>query len=327
METVETNAPPTPPPELEPLGFGNLLDRVFKICWRHFKTFAAIVGILVVPAALLFYSSFLAFPWDVIPAAPEGGDIFAQGPGSDVPVAHFVTFGVLFVIGLLISMVGTMAATGASIITAQRAHAELPVDARSAIRLGLRRAHSLLWVMVAAGILATLAFVFVLAPGVVPLVDAGFSTGPPDVDVTSVLLFVVMLVIAITVAGWLWLMWILAPVVVMSEPERGTKALRRSFRLVRGKVFWIGAVVFVAFIAQWTIGSIFTIPAAFLPLDPFATGFRGMLLAQMVLGILPAFIYVPLQASVNAVLYVDARVRKENLTRAALVEELQSSLR
>ena len=29
-----------PPPGFEPLGFGNLLDRVFKICWRKFPTFA-----------------------------------------------------------------------------------------------------------------------------------------------------------------------------------------------------------------------------------------------------------------------------------------------
>jgi hypothetical protein len=122
-------------------------------------------------------------------------------------------------------------------------------------------------------------------------------------------------------------MWVLAPVVVMSEPARGTKALRRSFRLVKGKVLWIGAVVFVAFMAQWTIGSVFTIPGALLPVDPFTPAFRNLLLVQMILGILPAFVYVPIQATVNALLYVDARVRKEGLTREAFVEEIQSSLR
>ena len=326
METEGSTAPATEVPGFEPLGFGNLLERVFKISWHNFKTFAAIVGILVIPATLLFYSSFLAFPWDLIPTGPEGGDIFAQTSGDDFPIGRFVPFGILFIVGLVISMIGGAASTGAAVRTAQLAHAGLPVDARSAIKAGLRRAHSLLWVTLVAAFLALLVFAFVLAPGVTPLVTSGWSEGTPNVDVTSVLLFLLMLVVALTVAGWLWLMWLLAPSVVMSEPERGTKALRRSYRLVKGKVFWIGAVVFVAFAAGWTLGSVFTIPSAFFPLSPLMPGIRGLVAAQLVLGILPMFIYVPLQSSVNALLYVDARVRKEGLTLEAFREELQSSL-
>lgn len=318
---METPGKPAAAPVFEPLGFGNLLDRVLKICWRNFGTFAAIVGALVVPTALLFYASFLTFPWDVLPETPRGSDIFAAG-STGFPFDRLIVFGTLFTIGLVVSMVGAMAASGASIIVAERAHAGLEVDAGAAIRGGLRRAHSLLWVMLLAGLLAILAFCFVLAPGVVP-----FFAGGSQPDVTSVLLFIAMLIGAIAIAGWLWLMWILSPVVVMTEDVRGSKALRRSFRLVKGKVFWIGAVVFVAFVAQWTLGSAFTVPAAFIPLDPSAPAFRGLLLAQLVLGIVPSFVYVPLQATVNALIYVDARVRKEGLTHEAFVEELQSSLR
>lgn len=323
---METPSTPAAPPGFEPLGFGNLLDRVFKICWRKFPTFATIVGVLVVPTALLFYATFLTFPWDALPETPRGSDIFAAGM-TEFPFDRLIVFGVLFTIGLVISMIGTMAASGASIIVAERAHAGLEVSAKAAMRGGLRRAHSLLWVMILGGLLAMLAFSFVLAPGVVPFFASGFGNGEPAVDVTSVLLFIGMLIVALTVAAWLWLMWILSPVVVVTEDVRGSKALRRSFRLVKGKVFWIGAVVFVAFVAQWTLGSVFTIPAAFLPLDPFAPGFRGLLLAQMVLGILPTFVYVPLQAAVNSLVYVDARVRKEGLTRESFVDELQSSRR
>jgi hypothetical protein len=115
--------------------------------------------------------------------------------------------------------------------------------------------------------------------------------------------------------------------VVITEDVRGTKALRRSYELVKGKFWWIGAVLLIAMIAGSIAGSIFTVPVAVASFAAFRDNIFLDVVVRTLANILALLVTFPLQIATIGLLYVDARVRKEGLTREQLTTEIQSSIR
>ena len=311
----ETPAP-TAAEEFRPLGFGEILERLFKICWGQAKTFLTIVGILLVPANLIFVAAFLVLPPELLDALDP---LSKSEPDLEPYVGRLIVAGVVALLGMLLLTLGTAAATGAAYAAAESALAGTTITWSRAIRIGLRRMLSILWVYFITGLGLFLSFAVVLGPGIAAIAISQ--------DILAILFIILMSLLALTVSGWFWLCWILGPAVVMAEDHRGTKALRRSYELVKGRFWWVGGIVLMAFVIASFLGSIFTLPVAFASFTVLGDNFLLDLAVRTIANVLGLFFSFPIQIVALALLYTDSRVVKEGLTRTQLQTELQSSIR
>ncbi|HWL66384.1 MAG TPA: hypothetical protein VNP73_10460 [Actinomycetota bacterium] len=305
-----------PPDELRPLGFGEILERVFKICWSQAKTFLAIVGILIVPANLIFVAAFFVVPPELLAAMEPYSTV---EPDIEPYIVRLIAAGVVALVGMLLLMLGTAAATGAAYVAAEASHAGLTITWSQALRTGMRRMFSILWIYFVTGMGLFLSFIIVLAPGLAAIVI--------DQNVGSILAIVFTTLAAFTVSGWLWLSWIFGAAVVMTEEERGTKALRRSYNLIKGRFWWTGGIVFTAMVIASFLGGIFTLPVAFASFTVLGDNIILDLAVRSIANVLGLLLSFPLQITALALLFVDARVVKEGLSKEQLQTEIQSSMR
>ena len=317
-EPGESNEISAPTDIFQPLGFGNMLERVFKICWQNARSFLIVVGLLVVPPNILFAVAFSQLPPELFELQTETGPFAQSTPGYIPDPSELVVPGVIGLVALVLAMIGWAAATGAGYFIAESAHAGAPVEWRVGLKVGLRRLLSILWLAILTGFLMLLVFGVIFAPGLVAVIAVQ--------DVSSILVVILMFLLALGSILCLWVFWAPAPAALITERIRGSKALRRSYRLVKDNFWWTAAVLFVMFAAAWFIGSIITGPTSILSLT--GAGNPSLILSlSMAANIISMFVTLPLQVTVTALVYIDARVRKENLTPQLLREELQNSLR
>ncbi|MGH2717328.1 MAG: hypothetical protein ACRDJU_01960 [Actinomycetota bacterium] len=186
-------------PVLYPMGVGQLIDASIKIYRRNWKTFIAIVAWLLVPLAFL-----QAF------ALRNAGGFSFTLPSNQAnnPSAAFSTIfpgnTVLVLLGfyLLLFLIVTPFLTAAVALATADLYLGREVTVGSVYRASLRRFHSILWVLILNAVVISVGLVLLIVPG---------------------LFFAVR--------------FIMAPVIVVLETKRGTKALGRAWRLSIGN-FW-----------------------------------------------------------------------------------------
>jgi len=118
---------------------------------------------------------------------------------------------------------------------------------------------------------------------------------------------------------WLGVSWSIAFPVLIAEGAVGTGALRRAFRLVRGR-WWatFGALV-LAFMFQAFVGLVLGIPLG-LFLSSRDPGSALALVISTVVGIVSSVITTPFMAAVLVLVYFDLRVRKEGFDLELLAQ-------
>lgn len=118
---------------------------------------------------------------------------------------------------------------------------------------------------------------------------------------------------------WLGVSWSIAFPVLIAEGAVGTGALRRAFRLVRGR-WWatFGALV-LAFMFQAFVGLVLGIPLGFF-LSSRDPGSALALVISTVVGIVSSVITTPFMAAVLVLVYFDLRVRKEGFDLELLAQ-------
>jgi hypothetical protein len=118
---------------------------------------------------------------------------------------------------------------------------------------------------------------------------------------------------------WLGVSWSIAFPVLIAEGAVGTAALRRAFRLVRGR-WWatFGALV-LAFMFQAFVGLVLGIPLGFF-LSSRDPGSTPAIVISAVIGILSSVITTPFMAAVLVLVYFDLRVRKEGFDLELLAQ-------
>ncbi|MDQ3759879.1 MAG: glycerophosphoryl diester phosphodiesterase membrane domain-containing protein [Actinomycetota bacterium] len=272
---------------LRPLGVGEILDASINLYFRNFVTFAKIAAVIAIPlGVIIFLLDQIAF------AAPDRGDFSDLGfayVGEYEQRVDFSTFQTISIIEALLAVLAFLLVIGASF----RAVSDLyigsgDVSASESIRFAAGRVHSMIWV----GFLFTLGvtaatFAFIL-PGI-----------------------------------WLFTAWCLAIPALLAENLKGSKALGRSFDLVRNN-WWrtFGALI---------VGVIFIGLFQFL-LQLGAAGLTNLtdesknlsLLISDGAQVLTLIITGPLQAAIVAVIYYDLRVRKEAFDVQLLTHQLES---
>ena len=299
----------TPPPVmLRPLGVGERIDAAFKIWTRNFLPMAKAMLVIAVPAGIIEALISLS----IQPSATTtqiGGTTLTTSSSDGASVLGGSAANL--VIGLFVAAL--------SITTLFRivgnAYLGQPVDWREALRTGLRRMLSAVWISILIGVAVAAILVVVVL-----FVVVDRTAGAPAAAITGVVLGL----LAIGLIVWFTTGAHLATPVLMLENVRGAKAIRRGVRLVRG-TWWsvFGTVVLMTLIVAFAgglIGALFAVVIVAGHGDPVTDVISNFFLHTITL-----VVFTPLSAALYVVLTIDMRVRKEGFDIEFLAATMGSS--
>jgi hypothetical protein len=326
--------PPPPPPKpgvipLAPLGLGDILGGAFTTMGRYWKQLfgiaAAVYGAAtaVVAAALAIAYALVRDHLDTVFATAD-----EQTPVWDDVRPLIIAFGGVWCIAVLAMLIATAMIYAACPALLQDAVLGRPTSFGAV----WRRARSRLPAVIGTLFLTALIFLipvalFVTAFVALAVALLALDTGPL---IVPPLAFLGALATA-PLAAWLWMKFIFAPAAAVFEGQGAIAAMRRSSQLVRGdwwRIFGISLLAaLIAMVASYVIQLPFNL-AGLLPgmvgtsdlgPDPTApevllavggsmiVALVGQLIAQICVAVFPQL--------VTSLLYVDQRIRKENLAQ------------
>ncbi|MFE0698688.1 oxidoreductase [Streptomyces sp. NPDC058872] len=333
--------PPPPPPKpgvipLAPLSFSDVLTGAFTTYGRYWKP---LLGVAVTAYASVFVLLGLAAlaAWGVV-----GDDVqrlFDLPEGQDPVFADFqpliVAFGCLWTFAMAAYVVCTGLVNAAVPAVVQEAVLGRPITFATA----WRRAWSRLGAVVGAVFLTMLAvitsmlFLFVGFSALMVALIAGITAsagdhadGGPGIAITGLLFFLIALAM-VPLALWIMIRFSLAPAVAVIEGQGAMASLRRSAALVKGSWWRIfgctiatGIMVGIASgMLQQVITQLGVLPVSTVDFGQNPTPgevfglIGGALVALVIAQLLVQAVAAPFQPLVSGLLYVDQRIRKENL--------------
>ncbi|MFJ6051760.1 oxidoreductase [Streptomyces sp. NPDC092307] len=320
---------------LKPLGLGEIVSSSFATLGRYWKQLAgvmlAVLGLCLLAMSLLAGIT-VAAVYDHL--EPVFDPPYGQEPTAEhltpVIVAAVTLFVLLFAVGLL--GMAVLAALCPAIL--QEAVVGRPTTFRAMWRAALRRTPSVLGALLLTGLIAGAPVLAALAVWI-PVLVVSVSAEEPSPG--AVLLLPLLLLPAIPVSVWLGTRLSLAPAVAVMEKAGSVAALRRSAALVKGAWWRIFGITL--------IGSMIAMSVAYLIQMPFQlVGTFGMipLMAEggeggdpstgMIVALVIGFACIMIGSGVSqmfqigytqlfsGLLYVDQRIRRENLAQALLAE-------
>jgi hypothetical protein len=268
--------------ELRPLSIGEILDVGIKIYWRNALALFGLVIAVVFPVQIL--SGLVESS-----ATPTGfsNDPFNPtiDPSTTISGQDAAVYGVGVLVVSILGFVAAQLATGACFKAVVDAYLEETVQWKTSMLFAAKRVHSIIWVSLISTIVAGIGLIFCIVPGV-----------------------------------WLWVSWVVAIPVLLTEGLKGTRALGRSRELVSGR-WWptFAVAALAALLAGIVTGVLAGILAGFSVADPATT--TGTVLSVLT-GTVSAMVTTPFTAAVITVLYIDLRVRKEGFDVQLLAERL-----
>ncbi|MEV6248550.1 oxidoreductase [Streptomyces sp. NPDC051742] len=323
--------PPPPPPQpgvipLAPLGFNAILTGAFATFGRYWKQLlgvtAAAYGMAVLIVAAAFGIAYAAVG-DLFPAVfdlPSG-----QEPRWDDVRPLLVAFGCVWAAGTIAALCANAVVAAACPAVTQEAVLGRPATFGAV----WRRSWSRMPAVLGAVILTSLPMVLPVAVflGTLTALLINLNGGSP---VTMVFVIfggaTLAALLFVPLALWLWAKFSLAPAAAVMENRGVMASMRRSSTLVRGS-WWrvFGCLVVAAALAGaigWLIQQVFSLlisvplattdfsggdPAAVIASLVGVVAFLavGQLISQVVVSVFPPLI--------TSLLYVDQRIRKENL--------------
>lgn len=303
-------APPPPigaAAVLRPLTLADVLDGMFRLFLAHWRTYALALGIVLIPqnfivaylSAEVFGGSGL-FEQFSNPAAAEA--VFA---GGDI-----VPFLGLIAVSLATFLFATPFLNGVACRTAAEAYQQRDPTPGSVLRYALRR----YWALIGVTLLILLVPVAIFALPVASLVAGVVLEQPALAVLGGILIFLAVLAVI-----WLMLSYSLAYVVVVVEGAGPVAALRRSFRLVRGRFWRVLGTLVLASIISGLVAQVAVIPFS-IPGDIFGD-WLGLVFTTIG-GVIAAIITTPLSANAQTLLYYDGRIRVEGYDLRLLVDEV-----
>lgn len=279
---------PAPGPALRPLGVGEVLDVALKICVRHWKPLVAITLIATIPATVFA----LAIVLSVIP--DEGG---LTDKDTATLGAAFVVVGLVYLILQLVMIAASLKAVTDGYLGGQPSW-------RSSFAFAFRRTHSLLWISLL-GFLILLLPIFVIGTVIAAVGGLGALLVPP----------------ALVLMTWVFIRLLSTVPALLAEDVRGTKALRRSWKLTEGNWWrtfgaYLVAIFFLTFVSA-IVGNLLPAAIAAPVGNPIVAG-----AVLVIFGVVSSAITTPFLAAVIAVIYFDLRVRNEGLDLELLAQRI-----
>ncbi|GAA3396944.1 hypothetical protein GCM10017752_53250 [Streptomyces roseoviridis] len=321
---------------LAPLGFGEILTGAFTTYGRYWKPLLG-VAVAAYAAAAVVIGAVCLVAW-----AAVGDDVRRLGdlPGGRSPdFADVQPLIVAFVCVWLVAMAAYVVCSGLVYAAAPAVVQEAVLGRPVGFGAVWRRAWSRLGAVLGAVVLPLLVtvvpmlllmtgFAFLMGAVFAGLADSEGSGGDAasGFAIVGLLVFVAALAL-VPLALWLWIKYSLAPTVAVIENQGPMVSLRRSSALVKGSWWRVcGCTLATSMMVgtasgliQQIIAQAGTIPMSTVDLsgDPgpqeLIAAFGGLVVALVVAQLLVQAVAAPFQPLVSALLYVDQRIRRENL--------------
>ncbi len=300
-------------PNLQPMGIGDILDRTFHLYKEHFANFVGITGL----ASLLAFAFNVALLSFFIPLGADPARLLAN------PVLIF-TGGIALVALLVITVWIGFLSMGALSRSVSERYLGRAITVLEAYRQVAKRGLSLLWVYLLSSLIIVGVFVLGSLLSIVAAGVTGLAGEHPNfLKITLALLFVfIPTIIFVTI---LIFRYLLITQVVVLEDVRGTKALRRSWHLMKG-YFWKANLVLLLYLVLFGIGYLLLYYPTlfFLPRPtPGTIGAVGATyVAQNALSQLIQMLVSPFSMIAFTLLYYDSRIRKEGFDLEVMARNL-----
>lgn len=311
---------------LAPLRVSDMLTGAFTTLGRYWKPLIGVALTLFGAATLVMLGAgavalaVVAPQWDELTASdsPDAAELVPLG----------IAFGVLMVLGVTLFLLASAVVQAAVPAVLQEAVLGRPARFGSV----WRRAWSRVWAMIGTVFLLGLTAVvpLMLLMAAVAATTVYFVT-LGDADSALPLLWTGLLgtLFLGPLAVWIWVKLSLAPTVVVFENQGPFAALRRSAQLVRGswwRVFGIGLLAvglasMVGYMIQMPFQALGMLPGmadpSGLEADPSGAEilavFGGLMVLSMISGLVSQLFSSIFPPLVTGLLYVDLRMRNENL--------------
>jgi hypothetical protein len=295
-------------PMLRPLSVGEILDASFKVYGRNFMTMAKAIVVIAIPFSLLS-----AFVRASIPVSTSSSSTFPT-ISSNTSSTNSTSAAVASLLVAVVTVVSAAVSTAIIYRVVGDAYLGQPPSWRVALRGGLRKANSVLWLTVLTAVCFAL---MILVPVVVVVLFAQFSVG-------LAVLFGFVLGIPVLIAFvWFFVGAQLAIPSLMLEGYRGSKALRRGVSLAR-HLWWrcFGCLLLIGLIVG--ILSDIVSGVALVSLLALAHSEVSRAAVYFASSVLTTVLFSPITASALVVLSIDLRVRKEGYDIQLLASQLGS---
>jgi hypothetical protein len=269
--------------QIGPRSGGKILDLGFNIYFGNLTRLLGASAVIAIPLGLVLIGlNIVAF------AEPSAGaELGRVEIGDSIRFVDYDLFTTLQFVSVGITIVAYLLIMGASYTAANEAYFSRPVSVAASVRVALRRMHSLIWVSLLTAIAAVLGLLALIVGAII-----------------------------------VWVLLAVSIPALLVEDLRGTKALRRSWNLVRNNGWRTFLVLLVAAIFTGLVQAVASLAAE------AANGLaRDQIELWIVivqsLSVLGFAFAASFTAVVVTVIYYDLRIRKEGFDIELMTARLE----
>ncbi|MFC9245277.1 hypothetical protein ACFT7S_15000 [Streptomyces sp. NPDC057136] len=323
-----------PPPKpgvipLAPLKLGDLLGGAFATMGRYWKQLFG-MGLALYGGAALVMAAALAIAYSAVGDHLERLVSLSvdEEPASSDVVPLLTAFGVVALLGIVLMVLASALMYGAVPAILQDAVLGRQVTFATVWRRSRARVPAMIGAVFLTGLIAAVPSVLVIV-AFIAMMTAFITLDSGSGALTVMSLGALFALLTAPVSIWLWVRFSLAPAAVVFEGQGPVEAMRRSSQLVRGdwwRVLGIsllasGMTAVAAYIIQMPFSFLGMFPTmittADLDSDPSPTAviiaMSGYLVATLIGQMVAQIISATFPQLMNGLLYVDRRMRTENL--------------
>jgi hypothetical protein len=322
---------------LRPLAVSDILSGTFSAFGRYWKPLIG-TAVLAYGAALLITGAAVALgiwanrdTFDAAEAADRANDNAALA--SEL-IALAVGFGVVAVVGMVCMMLATAVTQAASPAVLQEAVLGRPTTFGPVWRKAVNRTPAVLGTLLIPWLVGFLVMALLMTGYVALMLSVVERQGG---DLANILAGAGLVTgfLLMPVVVWLWTLFSLAPAVAVFESASPLRALRRSARLVKGSWWRIFGITLLVYAMAMVAGSIIQMPFSLLGMFSMIPSFGltsrtdestamvqvffsmgGYLLITLLGSFVSQIITTFFPQLSTGLLYVDQRIRRENLAPA-----------
>ncbi|WP_322985739.1 hypothetical protein [Streptomyces sp. S584] len=323
-----------PPPKpgvipLAPLKLGDVLGGAFSTMGRYWKQLFGLAAALYGGAALLMAGA-VAVAYSAVSGHLDhviSLDYDESASPTDI-VPLVVAGGVLALLGIVTMAVvsGLMYAAVPAVL--QEAVLGRPAAFAAVWRKAWAHVAPVIGALILTALVATVPVLLVMAAFIGVIISV-LTMGGGGAAATAVTLGILGALVTGPLAAWIWIKVCLAPAAVVFEGRGPVAALRRSAELVRGDWWRIFGITLLAALIAGAAGYVIQIPFSVLGLFPGMIGtasleedpsptavivaMSGYMVATLLGQLVSQIISTTFPQLVTGLLYVDRRIRTENL--------------
>lgn len=253
------------------INIGDVVLAGFKICSDRWKDLLKVTVLTVLPAAIFGALLIATYTPDVLLDVMSDPTIDPESTNEAIraiPSSEWVGLAVAFIVYAVAGTLANVIALTATLLISLHHHDGQPLSHTEALRASVSKIGSMLWLLLLSGFLTMIGLILCILPGI-----------------------------------WLFVIWSVAPVVLLREGTKGKKALGSSSRMIK-QTFWpVLAVLVLEFACLFVLQAITSIlPSMFLPSAAENNSF-AVFFTLSVGGALVGLVAVALHAAISTELY------------------------